>query len=258
MADGHDKSDELVAEGEYSAETFHKIESDEVCPTKMCLQLKITQTGQRPLLVRVIMERSIMALVKRVSNVTPIRVTLMNDVDVVVEFRRGAHLFKISSALHTLMVWDKYKVSVGCIDCRLIVDMVREIEQVQDAQQQTQQRYDELMAEEKKHRTNIQDLLERFESQVRRVELTSERIVSIADMQRMASSGPPSVHTVNTPVFANSTNDNYIKSLDKSLPPHEHSILPFENPNFPKFSGIESVPKGEGSYDQFMFQIKGY
>ena len=59
------------------------------------------------------------------------------------------------------------------------------------------------MAEERKHWTHIQDLLDRFESQVRRVELMSERIASIADMQRMARTGPPSVHTVNTPVFAN-------------------------------------------------------
>ena len=76
------------------------------------------------------MERSVMALVKRVSNVTPIGVTLMNDVDVVVEFGRGARLFEISSALHAITVWDKYQVSVGCIfsNKRLIVDMVREIE----------------------------------------------------------------------------------------------------------------------------------
>ena len=81
----------------------------------------------------------------------------------------------------------------------------------------------------------------------------SERIASIADMQRMTSSGPPSTQTVNTPVF-NSTED----LLNKSLPPHECAILPFKTPNFPKFSGIEKVPKGEESYDQFMFQIKGY
>ena len=46
MADGHDKIDEVVvvAEGESSAETFHEIESEEVCPTKMCLLLKVTQS----------------------------------------------------------------------------------------------------------------------------------------------------------------------------------------------------------------------
>ena len=46
MADGHDKSDEVIvkAEEESSAETFHDI-SEEVCPTKMCLLLKVTQSG---------------------------------------------------------------------------------------------------------------------------------------------------------------------------------------------------------------------
>ena len=130
MADGHDKSDELITEGDPSTETFHEIESEEVCSTKMRLLLKLTQSGQCPFPVGVITERSIMALVKRVLNVTPIGVTLMNDVDVVVEFRWGAHLFEISSALHALTVWDKYQVTIGCIfsSKRLIVDMVREIQ----------------------------------------------------------------------------------------------------------------------------------
>ena len=34
--------------------------------------------------------------------------------------------------------------------------------------------------------------------------------------------------------------------------------LPFKTPILTKFSGIEPVPKGEGSYQQFKFQIKGY
>ena len=253
MADGHDKSDEsTVNECGFTAETYHEIESDEVCPTKMCLLIKITQSGQRPLPVGVITERSIMALVKRVSNVTPIGVTIMNDIDVVVEFGRGARLFEISAALHATIVWDKYQINIGCIfsDKRVILDMVRDVEKVREANHKTQQKYDELVAEEKRHRTDIQDLLERFESQVRRVELTSERIASIADMQKMTSSGVPSVHTVDTPKLVSSIEDHYMKSFDKALP--------FRTPNFSTFLGIELVLKGEGSYDQFMFQIKGY
>ena len=143
-------------------------------------------------------------------------------------------------------------MSIGCIfsDKRIIVDMVWDVEKVREAHHRTQQKYDELMAEEKRHRTDIQDLLERFESQVRRVELTSEHIASIADMQRMTSSGVPSAHTVDTPKLISSVEDHFMKSYDKALP--------FRTPNFPTFSGIEPVPKGEGLYDQFMFQIKGY
>ena len=33
---------------------------------------------------------------------------------------------------------------------------------------------------------------------------------------------------------------------------------PFKTPILTKFSGIELVLKGEGSYEQFKFQIKGY
>ena len=33
---------------------------------------------------------------------------------------------------------------------------------------------------------------------------------------------------------------------------------PFKTPILTKFSGIEPVPKGKGSNEQFKFQIKGY
>ena len=120
-----------------------------------------------------------------------------------------------------------------------IVGMVQEIERVGETQHRTQQRYDELLEEEKKHRIDIQDLLERFETQVRRVELTSERIASIADMQWMNSSGPPSAHTVDTPVHVISTERSLLDRIDRSPPSHERTILPFKTPTFPKFSGLE-------------------
>ena len=63
-------------------------------------------------------------------------------------------------------------------------------------------------------------------------------------LQKLTISGPLSAGTIATPVPAY-TEDNYIRGLDKSIPP-------FKTPNFSMFSGIEPVPEGEGSYDQFM------
>ena len=64
-------------------------ECDDAVPGKLVLLLKITQPGGRPLPVGVITERSIMALVKEVTNNEPIGVTIMTSVDTVVEFGRG-------------------------------------------------------------------------------------------------------------------------------------------------------------------------
>ena len=67
--------------GEISGEMFHDIETecDDAVQGKLALQIHITQPGNRPLPVGVITERLLMALVKRVTNYTPIAMMIMND-----------------------------------------------------------------------------------------------------------------------------------------------------------------------------------
>ena len=68
----------------------------------------------------------------------------------------------------------------------------------------------------------------------------------------MMSSGAPSTHTVDIPKLVSSLENHYAKSIDKALP--------FRTPNFPTFSGIELVPKGEGSYKRLQGVVhrRGY
>ena len=61
----------------------------------------------------------------------------MNDVDSVVEFRKGARMFEVAQQLQALNVWDHYQVEVGTILATksLLVDIVQEHDHVrQEAQ----------------------------------------------------------------------------------------------------------------------------
>ena len=160
----------------------------------MSLLLKITQSGQRPLPIGVVTERSIIALIKRVTNYTPLGITIMNDVDVVVEFGRGVRLYEAAQLFHSLASWDQYKIEIGTIISSKpqIIDIVRERERVREADQRIQRQQQELVEEETKHRVEIQDLLERFEEQIKRIELTHSKISSL--------SGPTNLGTVDTPL----------------------------------------------------------
>ena len=93
---------------------------------------------------------------------------------------------------------------------------------------------EQLISEEKLYKANIQDLLTRFEQQIQWIEVESSKISSLT--------GPHSPGSVETPG---------VESEMKVK-------LPFKTPILTKFLGIEPVPKGEGSYEQFKFQIKGY
>ena len=97
-------------------------------PYKLSLQLHISQPGNCLLPVGVITERSLMALVKRVNNYTPIAITIMNNVDSVIEFGKGTRMFKVAQQLQVLNVWDHYQVNVGTILATksMLVDIIQE------------------------------------------------------------------------------------------------------------------------------------
>ena len=53
---------------------------------------------------------------------------IMNDVDTMVEFEKGARMFEIAQQLQALNVWDHYQVDIGTILATksLLVDIVQE------------------------------------------------------------------------------------------------------------------------------------
>ena len=225
---------------EMSSETFHEIEAEcsDAAPGKIALLLKITQPGGRPLPMGVITERSVMALLTDATNYEPLGLTIMNNIDVVAEFGKGVRVFEIAQLLHSIDTWNKYRVEVGTLmsSKEQIVDMVREREQVRQAAKKVSQQHQELIDEETKYRVDIKDLLDRFEEQVKRIELTQSKISSFT--------GPPSPGRVDTP-----------PGYDDSGSPRTRV---FKQLTLPRFSGALPVPKGEGSYDQYMFQLKGF
>ena len=88
---------------------------------------------------------------------------------------------------------------------------------------------EQLISEEKLYKTNIQDLLTPIEQQTQWIEVTTSKITSLA--------GPPNAGFVGTPE---------VESEMRTKPP-------FETPILTKFSEIEPVLKGAGSYEQFKF-----
>ena len=116
----------------------------------------------------------------------------------------------------------------------MLVDIVQERDRVRREAQSINQFNEQLISEEKLYKANIQDLLTHFEQQIQQIEVTSSKISSLT--------GPPSPLSVETPE---------VESEMRTKPPLKTPILT-------KFSGIKPVPKVEGSYEQFKFQIKRY
>ena len=226
------------------ADVFHEIETkcDDEVPTKLALLLKITQPGQRPLPIGVVTERSLKALIKQVTNREPLGVTIMNDTDVVVEFNKGVKVFEAAQQMYNLATWDQYKIEISTLMStkNQIVGLVRERELMREESLKYRQKQQSLVEEEKAYRDDIQELLDRFENQVQRIEISHSKHTGI--------SGPSDAGTIPTPDGTTAGHEDH--------PTTRHKL--FKQPILPRFSGTVPVPKGEGSYEQYMFQIRGF
>ena len=219
----------------------------DACPTTPLSLLKIRQpaTAQsqpHPLPIGVMTDRSLIELIEKATGRTPMGVTMMNDVDVVIEFEKGAKVIEIAQALHSIDSWAGYKIDVSCIVStkKMLVDTTKELEAYRRAERDFQREKREMKEEEQRSKLQIQDLLDKFEEQVKRVELMQSR-----------SSVSPVPIDISTPQIS-------MANLDKPGVSKQTQTIFAKMPPLPTFSGVVPVPKGEGSYEQFMFQIRGF
>ena len=165
-------------------------------------------------------------------------VTLMNDTDAVIEFEKGVKITEIAQLLHSIDSWVGYKVEVGCIIAtkKQLVKTTMDIEEQRRATRELEQKRQEFEEEQQASRIQIKDLLNKFEEQVKRIEMVHSR----------STVGPTPIDFVTPQVSDAGLVSPVLQHPSYKLPP------------LPKFSGALPVPKGEGSFEQFMFQIRGF
>ena len=120
----------------------------------------------------------------------------MNDRDIIVEFRPKVRLWEISSLMHDLHTWDKYRIKVTCLMStkKQLIDDVKDREKARQTVTSCERKCQELLKEseentgalkrrgevlESKNQENkikIQDLIDKLEDQVKRVESLSSHL----------------------------------------------------------------------------------
>ena len=81
--------------------------------TPLVLLLKITQPGTKPLLKEVVTENSMREFVWEQTQVRPTKISLMNDIDSIVEFNPDEDVFEIAKKLHRVKTWGEYQIEMG-------------------------------------------------------------------------------------------------------------------------------------------------
>ena len=111
-----------------------------------------------------------------------------------------------------------------------------DIEDHRRAARDLEQKRQEFEEEQQASRIQIKNLLDKFEEQVKHIEVVSSR----------STVGPTPIDVI-TPQCSETGHVN---------PVLQHLL--YKLPPLPKFSGALPVPKGEGFFEQFMFQIRGF
>ena len=81
----------------------------------LALLLKITQPGLKPLPKEVVTEKSMREFIWEQTQVKPIKVSLMNDVDSIIEFTTDQDIFEIAKKLHKVNIWGEYRIEIGTL-----------------------------------------------------------------------------------------------------------------------------------------------
>ena len=222
-------------------DTFYDIDACSTTPLSILLKINQPSTAQTPkrsLPVGVMTDRSLINLILKATGFKPMGVTLMNDTDAVIEFEKGVKITEIAQLLHSIDSWVGYKVEVGCIIAtkKQLVKTTLDIEEQRRAARELEQKKQEFEEEQQASRIQIKDLLDKFEEQVKRIEVVHSR----------STVGPTPIDVV-TP---------QVSDVGLASPVLQHPS--YRLPPLPKFSGALPVPKGEGSFEQFMFQIRGF
>ena len=219
-------------------DTFYEIDACSTTPLSILLKIHQPSTAQTPkhsLPVGVMTDRSLIELILKVTGFKPIGVTLMNDTDAVIKFERGVKITEVAQLLHNIDSWVGYKVEVGCIITtkKQLIKTTNDIEDKRRAARDFERKRQEFKEEQQASRIQIKDLLDKFEEQVKCIEVVSSQ----------STVGPIPID-VATPQCSEAGQMNpVLQNSSYKLPP------------LPKFSGALPVPKGEGSFEQFMFQI---
>lgn len=203
------------------------VATDKRSPHALTLLLRVTQRDDKPLLVGSLTNRKMYEQVLRLTGLEPLSVTIMNEVDVMIEFEESVPLEQVAKRLHCEIDWDDSQVRMtGLLATKEVLrEIVRQREETRVKQQEIEKEQKRLKVEQAKHEQQLANIIQKVEGQV-------ERKTSIPTI----SGDYETPHVSETRMFQS--------RIQKP-------------PKLPMFSGQIPVPVNEGSLDQWLFQVEG-
>ena len=202
-------------------EVFHDINQHN--KGSLSILMSVTQGRDQPLPRQQFSASVVAGLVKNLLGLNPEEVVVLNDRDVILECGDAVVATEVARALHGSLNWNGLGVQSKCLLTRR-----ESAERISKDREKGRRRIEELESAHKligdeldQRDQKFEQLLLNFGSEVRKVEKLQQQL-----------------------------NPKELSHIKK------HSVL-CSPPDLPFFSGTEPVPRDEGSYAQWLFQVRG-
>ena len=193
--------------------------------------------------------RVVVEQVSHIAGNSPVMVDVMNDREVIMELVPESVVVHTAQALQTTWVWDGRLAEITCFVAlhHSVMHVIHEWEITQNWLHQLEAESQEFKHEQQMNQEQLMELLQHFSLEVKWIEELKKEVSQQKIMAATLEASP--VHITPEVLEGATTMENVVDTLEK-----EKISKP---PPIVYFSGIEPIPKEEGSHDQWEFQVRG-
>ena len=191
--------------------------------------------------------RAVVEMVQKYAGSHPVEVEVMNDHDVIIQLELTVSLGEAARLLHGTHDWFSQVAWISSLlsTWESVENIVADREEgkarlaeLEKDQHRVQEEKERVRQEQAAHTAHLEQVLAHFGQEVQKVEELQKNSITVAVAAVTASA-----HLVTAPQSVTSVMGSHV-STKISKPP----VLPH-------FLGLNPVPKDEGSYEQWMFQV---
>ena len=200
-------------------------------------------------------------LVQHVMGALPINMEVVMDHEAIVELNETMLAVGVAQQMQGSMVWGHYVTEVTWLlsGRDSVMSIIRERETARDRLKALEDEWVAAVQQQVDEKAQFMKMLEEFGEEVRKVE----------DLKKWVERSMTGLHqeAISTTAALERPDQELIQLKDviRRQPPLTYGTEAYttlkkltKTPNLPPFSGTDPVPKDEGSWEQWEFQVKGF
>ena len=225
------------------------------------LLLHILQSNGLPVPTALFTAANTAELVREVTGTLPVSVDVVTDREAVVSLKEGVLAVGIAQQLQGSLVWGPHHTEVTCLlsSKDSILKVVEDRETARQRLEELETKRKDAISDCERQTDQFGDMLKKFSEEVRRIEELEKKVSE--------HQPHPQPEAISTAALLEQPDSELIQPKDIVVqhPPvtyvgeaHSSPRKLMKTLDLPPFSGADPVPKDEGSWEQWEFQVRGF